>query len=70
MTFEKAEKYFNRYKYLYGNSYKYEFGKWSNHITCFTSWEEAAAWYFRDEYDFRIREFITKGEALKLIKMK
>lgn len=57
------KKYFQRYGCLYGDSYKFEFGKWHHSITKFTSLEEAEKWFVTEQRDFRTREFITKSEA-------
>lgn len=56
-------KYFKRYGCLYGDSYKYEFGRWNHRISKFDNLEEAEKWFVTEQYDFRTREFITKTEA-------
>lgn len=59
------KKYFEKNGFIYGDSYKFEFGKWSHHITKFESWKEAQEWLHTEEEDFREREFITATEAKK-----
>lgn len=61
-----ARKYFEKNGKIYGDSYKYEFGRWSHHVREFDSYEEAEQWLETEEYDFASREFITKSEARKL----
>lgn len=57
--------YFEKNGFIYGDSYKYEFGEWSHHIYKFTNLEKAEKWLRTEEYDFREREFISKTEARK-----
>ena len=61
-----TRKYFEKNGKIYGDSYKYEFGKWSHRVTEFDSYEKAEKWLGTEECDFRTRELITKSEARKL----
>lgn len=65
MTITRAQKYFAKNGFIFGDSYKYEFG-WKHWITKFTDWDEAIEWFNTEQYDFRTREFISKTEAQKL----
>lgn len=60
------KKYFEKYGYIYGDSYKFLFGFWSHKIWKFTNFEEAEKWLATEESDFRVREFITRTEVKKL----
>lgn len=64
---KNAKKYFEKNGFIFGNSYKFEFGKYSNHITEFKNFEEAEKWLHTEEADFRTREFISKTEAMKIL---
>ena len=61
-----ARKYFDKNGFIYGNSYKFNFGRMENNIIKFTDFTEAEEWLNREQYDFRNREFISKTEALHL----
>lgn len=63
---KNAENYFKKNGFIYGDSWKYEFGQYTHHIKCFKDFDEALNWLNTEEYDFRTREFISKTEALKL----
>lgn len=58
-----ARKYFEKNGKIYGDSYIYEFGRWSHRVREFDSFEEAEKWLETEEDDFASREFITKSEA-------
>lgn len=60
-----ARKYFEKNGYIFGDSAKFNFGRWLHNITKFTSWEEAEEWLHAEQYDFREREFISKTTAKK-----
>lgn len=60
------ETYFKRYGYIYGDSYKWEFGRWHHDLHKFTDWDEAQKWLNTEEHDFRERELISKTEAVAL----
>lgn len=51
----------------YGVSSKYDFGRW-NHIVYgpFETEEQAQKWLHTEEYDFRVRELMSKTAAIKL----
>lgn len=59
----KAKTYFDKNGFIFGDSYKYGFGRWIHNIVKFTDWEKANAWLHTEQYDFRTRELITKTEA-------
>ena len=61
-----TRKYFEKNGKIYGDSYKYEFGRWSHKVREFDSYEAAEKWLDTEECDFRTRELITKTEARKL----
>lgn len=61
------KKYFERYGYIYGDSYKFLFWFWSHKVVKFTNFRDAEDWLNTEENGFRNREFITKAEARKLI---
>lgn len=65
MTLEKAKAYIKRAGAIYGDSCKYEYGRWHHWITKFTSWEDAEKWLYTEQSDFRTRELISKTEARK-----
>lgn len=60
------EKYFAKNGYIYGDSYKYDFGRWIHNIRKFTDLAEAEDWLTTEQHDFRTREFISKTTAKKL----
>lgn len=60
-----AVTYYRKYGKIYGISYKYEFGEWKGYGMEFDNFEEARKWLHTEEGDFRIRELVSKKEALK-----
>ena len=59
------EKYIEKNGFIYGVSYKFEFGKFDfNRIQKFTNLEDAEKWLHTEEYEFRIRESICKIAAI------
>ena len=63
---KNAKAYFEKNGFIFGDSAKFNFGKWEHHIIKFDDWEKANKWLETEEYDFREREFISKTEAKKL----
>ena len=63
---KNAKNYFEKNGFIYGDSYKYDFGTWHHRITKFTSFEDALKWLETEENDFRTREFISKTAVKKL----
>lgn len=57
--------YFKKNGFIFGDSYKYDFGRWNHHIVKFTDLELAEKWLITEEYNFRTREFISATEAKK-----
>jgi hypothetical protein len=55
--------YFEKTGFIFGDSSKYEFGKWSHTIEKFTNLEDAEKWLNTEQFDFREREFISKSKA-------
>ena len=51
---------------IYGVSSRYEFGCWNHRVYKFNDKETADKWLHTEEYDFRMRELMTKAEATKL----
>lgn len=62
---KNPKNYFEKNGFIYGDSYKYDFGVWKHKIRKFTNYEEAQAWLNTKECDFRTRELISKTEAKK-----
>lgn len=62
---KNAENYFNKNGFIFGDSAKFEFGRWTHQITKFTDYAEAIKWLHTEEYDFRERELISKTAAVK-----
>ena len=62
---KNAKAYFEKNGFIYGDSYKYDFGAWQHRIEKFTDWDSATEWLETEEYDFRTRKFISKTEAKK-----
>ena len=59
------EKYIEKNGFIYGVSYKFEFGKFDfNRIQKFTNLEDAEKWLHTEEYDFRTRELMSKSAAI------
>ena len=63
---KNAANYFSKNGFIYGDSYKYEFGRWVHKIRKFTDFDEFLIWLVTETYDFRTREGISKTEAKKL----
>lgn len=57
--------YFEKNGFIYGDSYKYNFGRWDHNVTKFTDLEKAEKWLITEQNDFRSREFISLSEARK-----
>ena len=51
---------------IYGVSSRYYIGKWNYRVYKFNDKETAGKWLHTEEYDFRMRELMTKAEATKL----
>ena len=51
---------------IYGVSSRYSFGRWNHQVYKFSDKETAEKWLHTEEYDFRMRELMTKTEATKL----
>ena len=51
----------------YGVSSKYKFGEW-NHVVYgpFETEEQAQEWLYKEEYDFRERELMSKTAAIQM----
>lgn len=60
------KKYFEKNGFIYGDSWKYDFGSYHHNVKKFTDYNKAIEWLNTEEYDFRTREFITKSEAINL----
>lgn len=59
------EKYIEKNGFIYGVSYKFEFGKFDfSRIQKFTNLEDAEKWLHTEEYDFRTRELMSKSAAI------
>ena len=63
MIMKNARNYFEKNGFIYGDSSKFNFGRWEHDVQKFTSWEDAETWLETEEYDFRTRELISKTEA-------
>lgn len=59
----RPEKYFEKNGEIYGISEKKFFGEWEGYAVRFTNYEEALEWLKTEEYDFRIRELVSKTRA-------
>lgn len=64
---KQCKSYFDKNGFIYGDSYKYEFGGFSHTIYKFIDFSEAERWLNTEEYDFRTRELISKTEARKRV---
>lgn len=54
--------------HVYGISSKYNFGRWERILYGpFQSDEEAQNWLYREEYDFRERELMSKTAAIRVM---
>lgn len=62
----KAKTYFDKNGFIFGDSYKYSFGRWIHNVEKFTDWEKANKWLHTEQYDFRTRKLITKTESKRL----
>ena len=51
---------------IYGVSSRYSFGRWNHRVYKFSDKVTAEKWLHAEEYDFRMREIMTKSEAMKL----
>ena len=51
---------------IYGVSSRYSFGMWNHRVYKFNDKASAEKWLHTEEYDFRMRELMTKAEATKL----
>ena len=58
-----AKKYFEKNGFIFGDSAKCVFGKWSHNIVKFTDYAAAEKWLNTEQYDFRERELISKTTA-------
>ena len=65
INMKNPKNYFEKNGFIYGDSYKYNFGRWEHRVQKFDSYEEAEKWLYTEEYDFRTRELISKAEARK-----
>lgn len=59
----RPEKYFEKNGEIYGISEKNFCGEWEGYAVRFTDYEEALEWLKTEEYDFRIRELVSKTRA-------
>lgn len=57
------KKYFEKNGFIFGDSAKYAFGRWSHNIVKFTDYEAAKKWLNTEQYDFRELELISKTTA-------
>lgn len=62
-TMKNAKNYFDKNGFIFGDSAKFNFGKWEHRIVKFTDFSEAEKWLNTEEYDFRERELISKTAA-------
>lgn len=62
---KNAKNYFDKNGFIFGDSYKFDSGKWIHNVKKFTNWDQAEKWLNTEQYDFRTREFISKTEAIK-----
>ena len=51
---------------IYGVSSRYSFGMWNHRVYKFANKASAEKWLHTEEYDFRIRELMSKTAAMKL----
>lgn len=51
---------------IYGVSSRYSFGMWNHRVYKFSDKSTADKWLNTEEADFRMRELMTKSEAMKL----
>ena len=51
---------------IYGVSSRFAFGMWNHRVYKFNDKASAEKWLHTEEYDFRMRELMTKSEATKL----
>ena len=50
---------------IYGVSSKFTFGMWNHRVYKFSDKASAEKWLHTEEADFRMRELMTKSEAMK-----
>ena len=50
---------------IYGVSSRYSFGMWNHRVYKFNNTETAEKWLHTEEAEFRMRELMTKSEAMK-----
>lgn len=62
---KNAKKYFEKNGFIFGDSAKFDFGRWNHRIIKFTDYAEAEKWLKTEEHDFRTRELISKTEAIR-----
>ena len=62
---KNARNYFEKNGFIFGDSVRFDFGRWSHKIVKFTDWEKAERWLHTEGYDFRERELISKTTAKK-----
>ena len=51
---------------IYGVSSRFSFGMWNHRVYKFSDKATAEKWLHTEEADFRMRELMTKSEAMKL----
>lgn len=51
---------------IYGVSSRYSFGMWNHRVYKFNDKSTSEKWLNTEEADFRMRELMTKSEAMKL----
>ena len=51
---------------IYGVSSRYELGMWNRRVYKFNDRETAEKWLNTEEAEFRMRELMTKTEAMKM----
>lgn len=64
-TLESCRAYFEKHGFIFGDSFKYDFGGFSHRVERFDDFSEAERWLNTEQYDFRTRELISKSEAKK-----
>lgn len=62
------EKYFQKHGFIYGISYKYDFGRWNVYARKFEDLHQAEAWLYTEERDFRTRELVSETAAKKALR--
>lgn len=51
---------------IYGVSSRYSFGMWNHRVYKFNDKATAEKWLHTEEYDFRVRELMSKTAAMNL----